>query len=320
MRPIWVADAKGIERSMKGVRVGVLMGGWSAERPVSLVSGKACADAARALGADVVEIDVDRDIARVLKQVSPDIALNALHGPWGEDGRIQSVLEIADIPYTHSGVLASALAMDKQKAKAVFQAAGLDVPEGRLMSRQEAAQNHALAPPYVVKPNADGSSFGVFIVRKGENRPPEKLLDPDWRCGDDVLVEEFIPGRELTVAVMGERALAVTEIRTGHEFYDYDAKYAAGGSVHHVNPSDLPADIHARAMADAVRAHQLLGCRGVTRTDFRFDPATKRLVVLEINTQPGMTPTSLAPEQAAHVGMSFNQLVGWMLEDASCPR
>ncbi len=296
------------------------MGGWSAERPVSLVSGKACADAARALGADVVEIDVDRSIAQVLKSVSPDIALNALHGPWGEDGRIQSVLEIANIPYTHSGVLASALAMDKQKAKAVFASAGLDVPAGKIMDRHEAAQIHPLEPPYVVKPNADGSSFGVFIVRAGENRPPQMLLDAQWRSGDTVLVEEFIPGRELTVAVMGDRALAVTEIRTGHEFYDYDAKYAAGGSIHHVNPSDLPPVIQARAMEQAVQAHQLLGCRGVTRTDFRYDPATNRLVVLELNTQPGMTATSLAPEQAAHEGIVFNDLVKWILEDASCPR
>jgi D-alanine-D-alanine ligase len=305
---------------MKGVRVGVLMGGWSAERPVSLVSGKACADAARALGADVVEIDVDRSIAQVLKSVAPDVALNALHGPWGEDGRIQSVLEIASIPYTHSGVLASALAMDKQMAKAVFASAGLDVPAGKIMDRHEAAQIHPLEPPYVVKPNADGSSFGVFIVRTGENRPPQMLLDNQWRSSDTVLVEEFIPGRELTVAVMGERALAVTEIRTGHEFYDYDAKYAAGGSIHHVNPSDLPPVIQAKAMEQAVQAHQLLGCRGVTRTDFRYDPATNRLVVLELNTQPGMTATSLAPEQAAHEGIGFNDLVKWMLEDASCPR
>jgi D-alanine-D-alanine ligase len=308
------------DKAMKGVRVGVLMGGWSSERPVSLVSGKACADAARALGCDVVEIDVDRDIANQLKIIAPDIALNAMHGPWGEDGRIQSVLEIANISYTHSGVLASALAMDKEKAKAVFKAAGLDVPHGMLMDRTLAAAEHPMATPYVVKPNADGSSFGVFIVRKGDNRPPQKLLDPDWRCGDNVLVEEFIAGRELTVAIMGDKALAVTEIRTGNAFYDYDAKYSAGGSVHVVNPTDLPADIHARAMADALTAHKLLGCRGVTRADFRYDPETGRLVILEINTQPGMTPTSLAPEQAASVGVSFNDLVKWMLEDASCPR
>lgn len=305
---------------MKGVRVGVLMGGWSSERPVSLVSGKACAEAARALGFDVVEIDVDRDIGAQLKIVAPDIALNAMHGPWGEDGRIQSVLEIASIPYTHSGVLASALAMDKEKAKRVFAGAGLDVPRGTLMDRHAIAHEHPMATPYVVKPNAEGSSFGVFIVRTGDNRPPQKLLDPDWRCGDNVLVEEFIAGRELTVAVMGDQALAVTEIRTGNAFYDYDAKYSNGGSVHVINPADLSADIHARAMHEAVVAHQLLGCRGVTRTDFRYDPDTERLVILEINTQPGMTPTSLAPEQAASVGVSFNELVKWMLEDASCPR
>jgi D-alanine-D-alanine ligase len=308
------------DKVMKGVRVGVLMGGWSSERPVSLVSGKACADAARALGCDVVEIDVDRDIAATLKTVAPDIALNAMHGPWGEDGRIQAVLEIANIPYTHSGVLASALAMDKEKAKAVFKAAGLDVPAGMLMDRNEAAREHPMATPYVVKPNAEGSSFGVFIVRKGDNRPPQKLLDPEWRSGNEVLVEEFIAGRELTVAVMGDKALAVTEIRTGNAFYDYDAKYSAGGSVHVVNPSDLPADIHARAMEQALIAHKVLGCRGVTRTDFRYDPDSGRLVALETNTQPGMTATSLAPEQAAHCGVPFNDLVKWMLEDASCPR
>jgi D-alanine-D-alanine ligase len=308
------------DKAMKGVRVGVLMGGWAAERPVSLVSGKACADAARALGCDVVEIDVDRNIAQTLKDVSPDIAFNALHGTWGEDGRVQSVLEIANVPYTHSGVLASALAFDKSKAKVVLAAAGLDVAKGMLMDRHDAAKDHPMAAPYVVKPNADGSSFGVFIVRQGENRPPQKLLDPDWRCGDEVLIEEFIAGRELTVAVMNETALAVTEIRTGHEFYDYDAKYAAGGSVHIVDPADLPADIAARAKEQAVIAHKAFGCRGVTRTDFRYDPATGRLVVLETNTQPGMTPTSLAPEQAAAKGTDFNQLVQWMLEDASCPR
>jgi D-alanine-D-alanine ligase len=306
------------DEAMKGVRVGVLMGGWAAERPVSLVSGKACADAARALGCDVVEIDVDRNIAQTLKDLSPDVAFNALHGTWGEDGRVQSVLEIANIPYTHSGVLASALAFDKSKAKVILAAAGLDVAKGMLMDRHDAAKDHPMNTPYVV--NADGSSFGVFIVRQGENRPPQKLLDADWRCGDEVLVEEFIAGRELTVAVMNEVALAVTEIRTGHEFYDYDAKYAAGGSTHIVNPTDLPADISSRAKEQAIIAHKAFGCRGVTRTDFRFDPASGRLVVLETNTQPGMTPTSLAPEQAAATGTDFNHLVKWMLEDASCPR
>lgn len=302
------------------MRVAVLKGGWSAERPVSLVSGAACAAACRRLGHDTVEIDVSRDIARQLQEAAPDVALNALHGNWGEDGRIQSVLEILEIPYTHSGVLASALAMDKAKAKLAFASVGLDVADGRIMDRFEAARAHPMEPPYVVKPNSDGSSFGVFIVRKGENRPPEKLVDPEWPSGDEVLVEEFIAGRELTVAVLGDRALAVTEIRTGREFYDYDAKYAAGGSTHVVNPSDLPQDVAEKARAQAVLAHQVLGCRGITRTDFRYDPDTRRLVVLETNTQPGMTPTSLAPEQAEANGMSFDALVAWMLEDASCPR
>lgn len=302
------------------MRVAVLKGGWSAERPVSLVSGAACAAACRRLGHDTVEIDVSRDIARQLTEAAPDVALNALHGNWGEDGRIQSVLEILEIPYTHSGVLASALAMDKAKAKLAFASVGLDVAGGRIMDRFEAARTHPMEPPYVVKPNSDGSSFGVFIVRKGENRPPEKLVDPEWPSGDEVLVEEFIAGRELTVAVLGDRALAVTEIRTGREFYDYDAKYAAGGSTHVVNPSDLPQDVAEKARAQAVLAHQVLGCRGITRTDFRYDPDTRRLVVLETNTQPGMTPTSLAPEQAEANGMSFDALVAWMLEDASCPR
>ncbi|KAF0106018.1 MAG: D-alanine-D-alanine ligase [Hyphomonadaceae bacterium] len=305
---------------MKGVRVAVLMGGWSAERPVSLVSGAACAAACRNLGADVVEIDVSRDIANQLSATAPDIAFNALHGPWGEDGHIQSVLEIANIPYTHSGVLASALAMDKAKAKIIMAAVGLDVPQGKLMDRQTAAKSHPMPLPYVVKPNADGSSFGVFIVREGANRPPEQLLDADWRSGEQVLIEEFIAGRELTCAVMGDKALAVTEIITGHEFYDYDAKYASGGSSHVLNPDDLPSDIVARVKHDALLAHNIIGCRGVTRTDFRYDPKTGRLVVLEINTQPGMTPTSLAPEQAAANGISFDNFVLWMLKDASCQR
>lgn len=305
---------------MQGKRIAVLMGGWSSERPVSLVSGRECAKAIRDLGAEAIEIDVNRDIASQLKACNPDLAFNALHGQWGEDGRIQSVLEILEIPYTHSGVLASALAMDKTKAKMVFAAAGLDVAKGKLMSRFDAAIDHPMSAPYVVKPNADGSSFGVFIVREGENRPPQKLLDSDWSCGDEVLVEEFIAGRELTVAVMGDKALGVTEIKTGHEFYDYEAKYAAGGSTHVLNPPDLPNEISQRAMKEAVVAHNIIGCRGVTRTDFRFDPKTNRLVVLEINTQPGMTPTSLAPEQAANNGISFKDFVNWMLEDASCLR
>ncbi len=305
---------------MKGVRVAVLKGGWSPEREVSLVSGAACAEAARALGYDVVEIDAGRDVAAVLKAASPDIVFNALHGEWGEDGRIQGLLDILGVPYTHSGVLASALAMDKAKAKAVLGLAGLPLAAGRLMHRAEAGRAHPMEPPYVVKPNAQGSSVGVFIVRKGDNRPPEGLLAADWSLGDEVLVEEFIPGRELAVAVQGDRALAVTEIVTLREFYDFDAKYAEGGSRHVVDPADLSPDVRKAAMDAALAAHAALGCRGVTRADFRYDPATGRLIILEVNTQPGMTPTSLAPEQALATGQSFERFVGWMLEDASCPR
>lgn len=305
---------------MKGVRVAVLKGGWSPEREVSLVSGAACAQAARTLGFDVVEIDADRNVAAVLKAASPDIVFNALHGEWGEDGRIQGVLDILGVPYTHSGVLASALAMDKAKAKAVLGLAGLPLATGRLMHRADAARTHPMDPPYVVKPNAQGSSVGVFIVRRGDNRPPEGLLASDWSLGEEVLVEEFIPGRELAVAVQGDRALAVTEIVTLREFYDFDAKYAEGGSRHVVDPADLSPTVRKAAMDAAVAAHAALGCRGVTRSDFRYDPATGRLIILEVNTQPGMTPTSLAPEQAQATGQTFEAFVGWMLEDASCPR
>ena len=306
--------------TIKGKRVAVLKGGWSSERPVSLVSGKECADACRRLGAEVIEIDVSRDIVNQLKAAKPDIAFNALHGQWGEDGKIQSVLEILEIPYTHSGVLASALAMDKEKAKIIMQTVGIDVPNGKVMSRFDAAKEHPMPTPYVVKPNADGSSFGVFIVREGENRPPQKLLDKDWHCGDDVLVEEFIKGREFTCVVMANECIGVTEIKTNHEFYDYDAKYSDGGSWHVVNPDDIPPEAVAIMKENALKAHKVLGCRGVTRTDFRYDPTSGRVVALEVNTQPGMTPTSLAPEQAAAKGVSFDELVKWILEDASCLR
>lgn len=305
---------------MDDKKIAVLMGGWSSERPVSLVSGKAVADACRELGLETIEIDVSRDIFNQLKAVKPDIAFNALHGTWGEDGRIQSVLEILEIPYTHSNVLSSALAMDKDKTKVILAANGIDVPSGKIMNRFEAAKAHPMPTPYVVKPNADGSSFGVFIVRSGENRPPEALLDDDWKCGDDILVEEFIKGREFSCAVMGGKALAVTEIITDHEFYDFEAKYGKGGSRHVINPSDLPSEVRERMMKDAVTAHNALGCKGVTRTDFRYDPETGRVVALELNNQPGMTPTSLAPEQAASNGISFKEFVKWMLEDALCPQ
>lgn len=303
-------------------RVAVLLGGLSPERPVSLSTGAGVAAACRRLGHEVAEIDpAEAQWPERIKAFQPEAAFNALHGEWGEDGRIQGVLDYLRIPYTHSGVLASALAMDKAKARAVFAAAGLPIARGLIMDRREAAKAHPMAVPYVVKPNTGGSSFGVFIVREGANRPPEQLLDPDWSYGDEVVVEEYIPGKELTVAVMhGRGALAVTEIiAASGGWYDFDAKYAEGGS-RHVLPADLPADITEQALRLSEKAHEALGCRGLTRSDFRYDPATKRLILLEVNTQPGMTPTSLAPEQAAFCGIDYDALVAWMLEDASCPR
>lgn len=302
-------------------RVVVLLGGLSPERPVSLSSGAGCAAALRRLGHDVVEIDPQSPswIAD-LAAARPDAVFNALHGEWGEDGRTQGVLEYLKLPYTHSGVLASAVAMDKDKSKAVFAQVGLPLAKGKLMDRQDAAKAHPMALPYVVKPNAQGSSVGVFIVREGANRPPEQLLDPEWTFGDDVLVEEFIDGKELTVAVMHDRgALAVTEIMPAGEWYDFDAKYSEGGS-RHVVPADIPASVAEQLMRAAEAAHHALGCRGVSRSDFRYDPKRDVIALLEVNTQPGMTPTSLVPEQAAFVGMSYDDLVAWILEDASCLR
>lgn len=303
------------------MRVAVLMGGVSPERPVSLVSGAACAAAARALGHDVLEIDPQHDGAWIaqLQKDRPDVVLNGLHGVWGEDGRVQGVLDWLQLPYTHSGVLASALAMDKAKAKAALAGSGVPLAAGLVLDRREAARAHPMEPPYVVKPNAQGSSVGVFIVREGANRPPEALLDPDWSFGDEVLIEEYIPGKELTVAVLGHESLTVTEILPSVDFYTYEAKYAAGGSRHEL-PAKLPEEITEAAMRAAEIAHRTLGCRGVTRSDFRYDPERGRLVWLEVNTQPGMTPTSLVPEQAAFKGMSFEALVAWMVEDASWPR
>ena len=300
-------------------RVAVIYGGWSSERDVSLTSGKQMANAARSAGYDVVEIDAGRDLATQLTDAEPDVVLNGLHGPWGEDGCVQGALEVLGLPYSHSGVLASALAMDKLKSKAVFREAGIPIAEDKQVTRAEAAAAHPLKPPYVIKPVAEGSSFGVLIVREGANGPAKELTGPNWHYGDHLMAEEFIPGRELTVAVLGDRALAVTEITTLRDYYDFDAKYEAGGSQH-VIPADLPAHVTEAAMEFALKAHKALGCRGATRSDFRYDDKRDRLVILETNTQPGMTPTSLVPEQAAFVGMSFEQLVAWMIEDASCLR
>lgn len=301
--------------------VAVLAGGRSPEREVSQVSGKACFDALTRLGARAVMVDpAAPEWTSALTDAAPDCVVNALHGVWGEDGRVQGVLEYLGLPYSHSGVLASALAMDKARAKDVLARAGLDAPAGRLASAEAIAAGARIDPPSVVKPNAQGSSVGVFLIREGDNRSPGALAEAAQDLGDDWLIEEFIPGRELTVTVMHDRgALAVTEITSAAAFYNYDAKYAAGGSTH-ILPADLPDAITTRALAAAETAHAALGCKGVTRSDFRFDPDQDRLAILEVNTQPGMTPTSLAPEQAAHVGIGFDDLVRWMAEDASCPR
>jgi len=291
------------------------MGGLSAEREVSLVTGEACAKALDNLGAKVSRIDAGRDLAAVLTRLSPDVCFNALHGAWGEDGCVQGVLETLQVPYTHCGVLASALAMDKVKAKAVMAAAGVPVPGGGLFDRFEAARRHVMAPPYVVKPNAEGSSVGVFLVFEGANSPPQELAAEGWTLGDEVLIEPYIAGLELAVGVMDGKAMTVTEIipRTG--FYDYEAKYGEGGSQHLV-PARLPPDVFEKTKRYAEMAHAALGCRGVTRSDLRYDDINKVLALLEVNTQPGMTPTSLVPEQAAHLGIGFDELVLWITEDA----
>ena len=302
-------------------KVVVLLGGRSAEREVSLTSGKGCATALRAEGFDVLEIDPDDNLAAQLLAAKPNAVFNALHGRWGEDGSVQGLLELLRIPYTHSGILASALAMHKQRAKDVFRAAGLPVVNSILVDRREAAARHLMEPPYVVKPVNEGSSVGVFIIRKGDNRPPEALGSDKWNLSSEMMVEEYVPGRELTVAVMGTKALGVTEITTNLEFYDYEAKYAAGGSVH-VLPAKIPDAVTRDALRLAEHAHAALGCRGVSRTDLRYDDTKGRgrLVLLETNTQPGMTPTSLVPEQAAYAGMTYQKLCRWIVEDASCDR
>ncbi len=302
--------------------VAVLLGGRSSEREVSLISGSNCAKALREEGFDVVEIDPSvGDFPAVLQAAKPDVVFNALHGRFGEDGTVQGLLELLCIPYTHSGVLASALAMHKARAKDVYVAAGVPVAKSIVVDRNAAAAAHLMEPPYVVKPVNEGSSVGVFIVRKGDNRPPEALASEKWADSGLWMVEEYVPGRELTVAVMGTQALAVTEIVTSLEFYDYQAKYAAGGS-HHILPAPIPDHVAKEAMQLAERAHMALGCRGVSRTDFRYDDTNgkHRLIALETNTQPGMTPTSLVPEQAALKGISYRALCRWIVEDASCDR
>jgi D-alanine-D-alanine ligase len=296
--------------------VAVLMGGWSAEREVSLVSGQAAVEALEARGYRVTAIDVGRDLAARLAEVRPDVVYNALHGRHGEDGTVQGLLEIMAIPYTHSGVLASALAMDKQMAKRLFRTAGLRCPEGHLTTVEALeAEGAPLPPPYVVKPNREGSSVGVTVVLSADDQP---IARNSWPYGTDVLVESYIPGRELTVAVLGDRALAVTEIHHEHGFFDYHAKYTED-EAEHVIPAAIPAATYARALEVAREAHRLLGCRGVSRADFRLDDDDPDgLYLLEVNTQPGMTPVSLVPEQAAHVGITFADLVVQLVEEARC--
>jgi D-alanine-D-alanine ligase len=292
------------------------MGGPSAEREVSLSSGRECATALRDAGYNVVEVDAGPDVAARLIEIAPDAVFNALHGRWGEDGAIQGILEWLQIPYTHSGVLASALTLDKQRTKDIYRKVGLPVVDSVLASADDVRKAHVMRPPYVVKPFNEGSSVGIYIVSEDANGPPQLANDMPAQ----VMVEAFAPGRELTTTVMGDRPLTVTDIITDG-WYDYHAKYAPGGS-RHVLPAEIPQDIFEACMDYAVRAHDALGCRGISRTDFRWDEARgiDGLILLETNTQPGMTPTSLTPEQAAHVGITFPQLCAWMVEDASCDR
>jgi D-alanine-D-alanine ligase len=300
--------------------IAVLMGGWSAEREVSLWSGTGCATALEAAGYQVTRVDVGRDLAQRLAEIKPDACFNALHGRWGEDGAVQGLLEVLGIPYTHSGVLASSLAMHKQRAKAVLQAAGVPIADGRMLSRDEALVRHAMEPPYVAKPISEGSSVGVVIVHVGANRPPETIAKIPALDGQ-IMVEQFVAGKELTCAVIDGRATEIIDIvpAANLAFYDYEAKYAAGGSVH-ILPAQIPTDITKAIQAHTLTAHHALGCRGVSRADFRYDPATGQLICMEVNTQPGMTGTSLVPELAANRGISYSQLCALMVEDASIDR
>ncbi|QDH16276.1 D-alanine--D-alanine ligase [Swingsia samuiensis] len=300
------------------MKIAVLYGGVSNERPVSLVSGTAVIDALNQKGHTVTGIDVGSDIiatASALQSLQPDVVFNALHGPKGEDGAIQGVLEWLNLPYTHSDIRASAVAMDKEATRILLAAAGLPVAQGRVVTRKELLNGDPLPPPYVIKPIREGSSVGVEIVHSKDNRRIE--IAEKWEFGESMLVESFIPGRELTTAVVGDRALTVTDILPAEtaDFYDFEAKYKSGGS-RHIVPADLPANVTTRALEYALKAHQVIGCSGASRTDFRYDEQTNNLVILEVNTQPGMTPTSLLPEQAAFCGISYPDLCDWMVKEA----
>ncbi|WP_455478185.1 D-alanine--D-alanine ligase [Bartonella sp. B10] len=306
---------------MKGKHIAVLMGGISSERPVSLSSGAACADVLEARGYRVSRVDVDGHIASVLEQLQPDVAFNALHGLFGEDGCIQGILEYLKIPYTHSGVRASALAMDKGRAKIVVANVGVSVAPSYVMSRFAVAQEHPMDPPYVIKPVSEGSSFGVVIVENHESFPQYNIAGDEWAYADEVMVEKYIPGRELTCAVLGDEALDVCEIipDQNFQFYDYNSKYKSGGSLH-ICPARLSLNIYQKVQRMSLAAHQAIGCRGVSRSDFRFNEETGELIWLEINTQPGMTSTSLFPDIAKASGHTYGDVVQWMVEDASCLR
>ncbi len=303
-------------------KVALLKGGLSVEREVSLDSGIACANALREAGYDVSEIDVDRNIASKLVELNPDVVFNALHGRYGEDGTIQGLLEILEIPYTHSGVLASALAMDKHQSKTLFKANGIPIANHIIAHRSQIGGHHLMKPPYVVKPVNEGSSVGIFLVKDENAHPVQEILGAEWQGGEMLMVERYIPGKELTCAVMGDVALAVTEIITDLHFYNYEAKYEEHGSKH-IIPASIPQKIYDKVQSLSLNAHKALGCKGVTRADFRYNDFggdEGELVCLEINTQPGMTKTSLVPEIAAHSGHDFIELVSWIVEDASCNR
>lgn len=302
--------------------VAVLMGGLSSERQVSLWSGESCAKALEGQGFHVTRVDVGRDLPEVLQRVKPDVCFNALHGRFGEDGTVQGLLEVMGIPYTHSGVLASSLAMHKERAKTVMAAAGVPVARGKVVTRAEAAKEHALEPPYVLKPVDGGSSVGVLIVNEDHAHPPQELHSSEWQHGELLLAEKFVAGRELTCAVLNGEPLDVIEILPSDGWYDFEAKYAKGGSKH-VLPAEISSFVYQQVRKLTVAAHHALGCRGVSRADFRFDDrpnGTGELVCLEVNTQPGMTETSLVPELAAYAGMGFGELVTWLVEDASLDR
>ena len=308
-------------RERHATHVAVLMGGWSAEREVSLSSGKGCADALEAEGFRVTRIDADRRLAQTLSALRPDVCFNALHGRWGEDGCVQGLLEVLGIAYTHSGVLASSLAMNKEQTKTLVARVGVPIAASRILAPAQAMAAHALEPPYVAKPIAEGSSVGVVIVREGANRPPEAIANIPVTRDGQIMVERFVAGRELTCGVIGDRVTGIIDIVAAEHlaFYDYEAKYAPGGS-RHILPADIPALVTQAIQRHTLAAHVALGCRGVSRSDFRWDEVKDDLAFLEINTQPGMTPTSLIPELAADVGMSYGQLVAWLVEDASLDR